>query len=127
VRIGALAGAGGVQKLHRLVGRGKAMEWVLLGSHVTPQEALTHGLLSSVHSAAELMPAAMELARRFRSLGARAVAQSKMAVRMCGDADLANARNIGLEALAMLIGGAEWQEGMAAFMEKRPPNFPPLP
>jgi len=126
VRIGALAGAGGVQKLHRLVGRGKAMEWVLLGSHVTPQEALTHGLLSSVHSAAELMPAAMELARRFRSLGARAVAQSKMAVRMCGDADLANARNIGLEALAMLIGGAEWQEGMAAFMEKRPPNFPPL-
>ena len=127
VRIGALAGAGGVQKLHRLVGRGKAMEWVLLGSHVAPQEALTHGLLSSVHSAAELMPAAMELARRFRSLGARAVAQSKMAVRMCGDADLANARNIGLEALAMLIGGAEWQEGMAAFMEKRPPNFPPLP
>jgi enoyl-CoA hydratase/carnithine racemase len=127
VRIGALAGAGGVQKLHRLVGRGKAMEWVLLGSHVTPQEALAHGLLTSVHGAAELLPAAMELARRFRLLGARAVAQSKMAVRMCGDADLTNARNIGLEALAMLIGGAEWQEGMAAFMEKRPPNFLPLP
>src|SRR6201982_3791435 len=43
-RFGALAGAGGVQKLHRLVVRGKAMEWVLLGSHVTPQEALAHGL-----------------------------------------------------------------------------------
>jgi len=126
VRIGALAGAGGVQKLHRLVGRGKAMEWVLLGSHVTAQEALAHGLLTSMHPAEELMPAAMELARRFRLLGARAVAQSKMAVRMCGDADLASARNIGLEALAMLIGGAEWQEGMAAFMEKRPPRFPPL-
>jgi len=126
-RIGALAGAGGVQKLHRLVGRGKAMEWVLLGSHVTAQEALNHGLLTSVHPAAELMPAAMELARRFRLLGARAVAQSKMAVRMCGDADLSSARNIGLEALAMLIGGAEWKEGMTAFMEKRPPNFPPLP
>jgi enoyl-CoA hydratase/carnithine racemase len=126
VRIGALAGAGGVQKLHRLVGRGKAMEWVLLGSHVTAPEALAHGLLTSVHPAADLMPAAMELARRFRLLGARAVAQSKMAVRMCGDADLASARNIGLEALAMLIGGAEWNEGMAAFMEKRPPSFPRL-
>jgi enoyl-CoA hydratase/carnithine racemase len=126
VRIGALAGAGGVQKLHRLVGRGKAMEWVLLGSHISAQEALTHGLLTSVHASADLMPAAMELARRFRLLGARAVAQSKMAVRMCGDADLANAKNIGLEALAMLIGGTEWQEGMAAFMEKRPPRFPPL-
>jgi 1,4-dihydroxy-2-naphthoyl-CoA synthase len=36
------------------------------------------------------------------------------------------ARSIGLEALAMLIGAPEWQEGMAAFMEKREPRFPPL-
>jgi enoyl-CoA hydratase/carnithine racemase len=126
VRIGALAGAGGVQKLHRLVGRGKALEWILLGSHVTATEALAHGLITSVHPAADLMPAALELASRFRSLGPRAVAQSKMAVRMCADTDLATARNIGLEALAMLIGAPEWQEGMAAFMEKRDPRFPPL-
>jgi enoyl-CoA hydratase len=126
VRIGALAGAGGVQKLHRLVGRGKAQEWILLGSHVTAAEALAHGLLTSVHPAADLMPAALELAGRFRLLGARAVAQSKMAVRMCGEADLATARNIGLEALAMLIGAPEWQEGMSAFMEKRAPRFQPL-
>jgi enoyl-CoA hydratase/carnithine racemase len=126
VKIGALAGAGAVQKLHRLVGRGKALEWIMLGSHVSPQEALAHGLLTGVHAADQLMPAAFELARRFRLLGARAVAQSKMAVRMCSDADLNNARNIGLEALSLLIGGAEWQEGMTAFMEKRPPRFPPL-
>jgi enoyl-CoA hydratase/carnithine racemase len=126
VRIGALAGAGGVQKLHRLVGRGKALEWVLLGSHVTAPEALAHGLLTSVHPTAELLPAALELAGRFRLLGPRAVAQSKMAVRMCGDADLTNARNIGLEALVTLIGAPEWQEGMAAFMQKRAPQFPPL-
>jgi len=125
-RIGALAGAGGVQKLHRLVGRGKALEWILLGSHVTAHDALAHGLVTSVHAAADLMPAAMELARRFRLLGPRAVAQSKMAVRMCGDADLTTARHIGLEALAMLIDGAEWREGMRAFMEKREPRFPPL-
>jgi enoyl-CoA hydratase len=126
VRIGALAGAGAVQKLHRLVGRGKALEWILLGSHVTSAEALAHGLVTSIHPAADLMPAAMELASRFRLLGPRAVAQSKMAVRMCGDADLATAKNIGLEALATLIGAPEWQEGMNAFMEKRDPHFPPL-
>src|ERR1700733_1929756 len=126
VRIGALAGAGGVQKLHRLVGRGKALEWILLGSHVTAAEAMAHGLLTGVHAAAELMPAAMALASRFRLLGPRAVAQSKLAVRLCGDSDLATARNIGLETLAMLIGAPEWQEGMAAFMEKREPRFPPL-
>jgi enoyl-CoA hydratase/carnithine racemase len=126
VRIGALAGAGAVQKLHRLVGRGKALEWILLGSHVTATEALAHGLLTSVHSAEDLIPAAMELAGRFRLLGPRAVAQSKMAVRLCGDADLTAARSIGLEALSMLIDGPEWQEGMNAFMEKRAPRFPPL-
>jgi enoyl-CoA hydratase/carnithine racemase len=126
VRIGALAGAGGVQKLHRLVGRGKALEWILLGSHVTAAEAMVHGLLTSVHGAADLLPAAMALAARFRLLGPRAVAQSKMAVRLCGDSDLTAARNIGLENLAMLIGAPEWQEGMAAFMEKREPRFPPL-
>ncbi len=126
VKIGALAGAGAVQKLHRLVGRGKALEWILLGSHISPEEALAHGLLTSVHAADELMPAALELARRFRLLGPRAVAQSKMAVRMCSDADLNTARSIGLEAPAMLIGEKEWQEGMTAFMEKRPPRFPPL-
>jgi enoyl-CoA hydratase len=126
VKIGALAGAGAVQKLHRLVGRGKALEWILLGSHVLATEALAHGLLTSVHSAADLMPAALELAGRFRLLGPRAVAQSKMAVRMCGDADLNTARSIGLEALAMLIGEPEWQEGMTAFMEKRSPRFSPL-
>lgn len=125
-RIGALAGAGGVQKLHRFVGRGKALEWVMLGSHVTAQEALTHGLVTSVHASADLLPAAMELARRFRTLGPRAVAQSKAAVRLCGDADLTTARSVGLEALAMLIDGDEWREGMSAFMEKRPPRFPPL-
>ncbi len=125
-RIGALAGAGGVQKLHRFVGRGKALEWVMLGSHVTAQEALTHGLVTSVHALADVLPAAMELARRFRTLGPRAVAQSKAAVRLCGDADLTTARSVGLEALAMLIDGEEWREGMSAFMEKRPPRFPPL-
>jgi enoyl-CoA hydratase/carnithine racemase len=126
VRIGALAGAGGVQKLHRLVGRGKALEWILLGSHVPAAEALAHGLVTAVHPVAELLPAAMELAGRFRLLGPRAVAQSKMAVRLCGDTDLTTARNIGLDALAMLIDGPEWQEGMKAFMEKREPRFPPL-
>ena len=47
------------------------MAWVLPGSHVSAQEPLAHGLLGSVHPAAELMLAAMEVADRFRLLGAR--------------------------------------------------------
>ncbi len=124
VKIGALAGAGGVQKLHRLVGRGKAMEWVLLGTHIAPADALAHGLVTAVAPPDRVLDEAMQWARRFRALGPRSVEQSKAAVHMCGDTDLATARRIGLEALAMLIDGPEWQEGMAAFMQKRPPRFP---
>jgi len=126
VKIGALAGAGGVQKLHRLVGRGKAMEWILLGAHVGADEALAHGLVGAVHAVDDLIPAALNVARRFRTLGPRAVAQSKAALLACSDADSRTARGIGLEALALLIGGAEWREGMSAFMEKRPPAFPSM-
>lgn len=125
VRIGALAGAGGVQKLHRLVGRGKAMEWILLGTHIEPADALAHGLVTAVVPTDRVLEEALGWARRFRSLGPRAVEQSKAAVHLCGDSDLATARRIGLEALAMLIDGPEWQEGMTAFMEKREPRFPP--
>ncbi|TDR90418.1 enoyl-CoA hydratase/isomerase family protein [Enterovirga rhinocerotis] len=124
VRIGALAGAGGVQKLHRLVGRGKAMEWILLGTHIEPADALAHGLVTAVVPADRVLDEALAWAKRFRIAGPRAVEQSKMAVHLCGDADLANARRIGLEALSMLIDGPEWQEGMAAFMQKREPRFP---
>ena len=126
VKIGALAGAGGVQKLHRLVGRGKAMEWILLGAHVGAEEALAHGLVGAVHSADDLIPAALNVARRFRTLGPRSVAQSKAALLACGDANSRTARRIGLEALSLLIDGAEWREGISAFMEKRPPAFPSM-
>jgi enoyl-CoA hydratase/carnithine racemase len=83
-------------------------------------------LLTSVHTAADLLSAAMALAARFRLLGPRAVAQSKTSMRLCGDSDLTAARNIGLETLAMLIDAPGWQDGMTAFMEKREPRFPPL-
>ncbi len=122
-RIGAIPGAGGVQKLHRLVGRGKAMEWILLGSHVEPQEALAHGLVTAVHPAEALAPAALDLARRLAALSPLALAQAKAAVHACADVDLRTARKMGLEALALLVGSADWREGMAAFVEKRPPRF----
>lgn len=126
-RIGALAGAGGVQKLHRLVGRGKAMEWILLGEHIEPADALAHGLVTAVVPGERVLDVALDLARRFRTLGPLAVAQSKMAVHLCGDANVADARRIGLETLAMLIDGPEWDEGMRAFMERRLPRFPDRP
>jgi enoyl-CoA hydratase/carnithine racemase len=122
-RIGAIPGAGGVQKLHRLVGRGKALEWILLSRHVTPEEALQHGFATTVHAPDQLEEAALALAREFLLLSPAAVAQAKASVHVSGDVDLASARRFGIEALSLLIGSPDWIEGMAAFWEKRPPNY----
>jgi enoyl-CoA hydratase/carnithine racemase len=123
VKLGAIAGAGGVQKLVRHVGRSKALEWILLGTHVTAEEAYRYGLLYSVTESGDTVSAALELAQKLAALSPRAIAQSKAAIYVSEDADLRTARRFGLEALSMLIDSSDWREGMAAFHEKRPPNF----
>lgn len=122
-KLGAIAGAGGVQKLIRHVGRSRAQEWILLARHVDAQEADRAGLAVSVVPVADVLPAAMALARQLRALAPRAIAQSKSTIYASEDADLRTARRYGVEALCMLVGGVEWQEGMSAFVEKRAPEF----
>jgi len=122
-RIGAVAAAGGVQKLIRYVGRGKALDWILRGTHLDAATADRYGLGSAVVPIESLLPTALGIALELRKLGPRAVAQSKRSIYVSEDADLRTARRFGIEALCMLVGGAEWQEGMSAFTEKRPPAF----
>jgi enoyl-CoA hydratase len=123
VRLGAIPGAGGVQKLVRHLGRSRAIEWILLGKHMSAAEAAQAGLLCEVTEPEELLPHTLELARRFLDLGPRAVAQAKASIYLSEDADLRSARRFGLEALTALAGTAEWREGVQAFLEKRAPRF----
>ncbi len=123
VKLGAIAGAGGVQKLVRHVGRTKALEWILLASQVSAEEAERRGLLYAVTQPEALLQEALTLAERLKALSPRAIAQSKVAVYLSEDADLRSARRFGLEALSLLIGSADWTEGIAAFHAKRPPKF----
>lgn len=123
VKLGAIPGAGGVQKLGRHIGRGRAIEWVLLGKHYTAQEAADAGLIYAVTDPDELLVAALALADQLKALSPLAIAQGKSAVYTAEDVDLATARRTGLEALAMLINSPDWKEGMGAFMEKRAPKF----
>lgn len=122
-RLGAIAGAGGVQKLIRHVGRSKAMEWILLARHIDAATADAHGLAAAVVPPQEVLPRALALARELRALAPLAVSQSKATIYASEDADLRTARRYGLDALAMLVGGREWREGMSAFVGKRPPEF----
>ena len=123
VRLGAIPGAGGVQKLGRHIGRSRAIEWVTLGKHYTAAEAERAGLLYAVTEPDSLLPAALALAEQIKTLSPLAIAQGKACVYACEDVDLASAQLHGLEALALLINSPDWNEGMAAFKEKRDPRF----
>ena len=123
VRLGAIPGAGGVQKLGRHIGRSRAIEWVLLGKHYTAEEAERAGLLFAVTEPDDLLPAALALAEKIKSLSPMAIAQGKASVYVSEDVDLTTARRWGLETLALLVGSADWVEGMNAFHEKRAPRF----
>ncbi|KPU90637.1 crotonase [Variovorax paradoxus] len=122
-KLGAIAGAGGVQKLIRHVGRGTALDWILRATHVEARRAEKHGLFSEVVPGDRLMDAALGIARELRALAPTALTQSKRTIYTSEDADLRSARRFGVDALSMLVGGAEWKEGMAAFVEKRRPRF----
>ena len=123
VKLGAIPGAGGVQKLGRHIGRSRAIEWVLLGKHYTADEASAAGLLYAVTEPDGLLPAAMALAEELKKLSPLAIAQGKSTVYTAEDVDLATARRTGLESLAMLVNSADWVEGMGAFRDKRAPDF----
>lgn len=122
-KLGAVAAAGGVQKLIRHVGRSRALDWILRATHLDAATADRYGLCSEVVPASVLLNTALNIALELRRLGPRAVAQSKRCIYVSEDADLRTARRYGLEAIAMLVGGDEWKEGMSAFSEKRAPDF----
>ncbi len=123
VKLGAFPGAGGVQKLGRHIGRSRAMEWVLTAKHYSAEEADRAGLLYAVTKPDDLLPQALKLAELLKTMSPMAIAQGKASVYVSEDVDLATARRYGLESLAMLIGSADWEEGMAAFHAKRAPRF----
>lgn len=123
VTLGAIPGAGGVQKLIRHTGRSKALEWILLASHVSADEAERRGLVTEVTEPDQLLPRALMLAGRIAELGPTAIAQAKLALYVAEDSDLRTARRFGIEALTTLAATAEWREGVTAFVQKRKPRF----
>ena len=123
VRLGALAGAGGVQLLSQIVGRAKALEILLLGDQWTAAEAAAIGLVNAAHAPDELEAAALALARRFLMCSPVSVAESKRALYRCETAGRDQADEIALDAVALAAAGTEWWEGMGAFAQKRLPGF----
>lgn len=122
VRVGLAPDSGGSFFLPRMVGLSKAMELFLLGEPVEAQEALRIGLVAKVLPTAELSQAARELAQRL-ARGPRSIGLIKRAVNRAFVSGLEE--QLDYEASLQEIAGRseDYDEGVRAFLEKRPPVF----
>lgn len=118
-----LPGAGGTQRLARLIGTGRAIELILTGRRIPADEALQVGLISHVTSAGELITEAKDIAAQIMAKGPLATRLAKLVIRAGMDADQRTGQTLERLAQAVLQTSADKREGIAAFLEKRTPDF----
>jgi enoyl-CoA hydratase len=123
INLGIMPGAGATQRLTHAVGKYRAMELVLTGSHITAQEAHDAGLVNRVVSAEQLLPEAERLAALIASKPPLAVRLAKEAVLQAAEMPLEAGLAFERRNLYLLFGTADQKEGMNAFLEKRQPHF----
>ncbi|HEV7369396.1 enoyl-CoA hydratase [Arenibaculum sp.] len=123
IRVGIMPGAGGTQRLTRAVGKFKAMRMVLTGEPVPAREADAMGLVSEVVPDADVLPRAIELARKVARMPPLAVRQIKEVLLAGQDAPLSAALLLERKAFQLLFASRDQKEGMHAFLEKRKPSY----
>ncbi len=125
VALGVLPGTGGTQRLLRLVGRAKALELMLEGRTFGFDEALGLGLLTRVVEGDDFMGQVLAYARRFcpPAKAALAVGRIKRAVVSGAEIPFAEALALERELQQQLFTSSDAREGLAAYLEKRPPRF----
>ena len=121
--LSVLPGAGGTQRLARLVGTGRAIEMILTSRFVDAAEAHAIGLVTAVVPAEELPAELRRLADRILAKGPLAVRLAKLVVRAGMDADQRTGQVVERLAQALLYTTADKTEGASAFLEKRSPTF----
>ncbi len=121
ITIGVIPGAGGTQRLTRAVGKAVAMEMVLNNRHLTAEEALHYGLVNRVVPVERYLSEAIRLAAEIAERAPVAVRLAKEAVNRAFETPLGEGLLAERQFFAMLFATADQKEGMAAFIEKRPP------
>jgi enoyl-CoA hydratase len=123
IGLGVIPGAGGTQRLVRLVGPGRTREIVYSGRFIPADEALRLGIVERVVEPGEVLAAAVDDARRFANGPRAALAAAKTAIGAAISSPGAPGIQAEREAFLALFGTADQREGMAAFLEKREPRF----
>jgi enoyl-CoA hydratase/carnithine racemase len=121
--LSVLPGAGGTQRLARLVGTGRAIELILTGRMIDADEAHHIGLVTAVAPQEDLLETARQVAGQILAKGPLAIRLAKLVVRSGMDADQRTGQVVERLAQALLYTSADKHEGATAFLEKRRPMF----
>lgn len=122
-RLGIIPGAGGTQRLPRVVGEALAKELIFTARRLTGDEALDLGLVSRSVPREQLLDTALELAREIAKAAPIALEQAKIAIHSGMQADLATGLEIEARCYQATIPTKDRLEGLAAFKEKRAPEW----
>jgi enoyl-CoA hydratase len=123
IKVGVTPGAGGTQRLPRAIGKAKAMDMLLTARMIDALEAERTGLVSRVVPAADVMTVALEIANTIAAMPVSVAMQIKDAVNRAFETTLTEGVRYERRYFQAGFGTAAQKEGMAAFLEKRAPDF----
>jgi enoyl-CoA hydratase len=123
ITIGTMPGMGGTQRLPRAIGKAKAMDWCLTGRMVDAAEAERAGLVARVVPADKLMDETMAVARKIASYSLPVVLKIKESINRAYESSLAEGLLFERREFHATFALEDRREGMAAFVDKRKPDF----
>jgi enoyl-CoA hydratase len=123
IKLGIMPGAGGTQRLARAVGLHRAMEMILTGEPISAREAFAAGLVNQVVPNERLLDAAIELAETIAARPPVAVRLARQALHFGFERTMQEGLELERRNYRMLYDTQDQKEGMAAFLEKRTPDF----
>jgi enoyl-CoA hydratase len=123
IKIGTMPGAGGTQRLTRAIGKVRAMEMVLTGKFISAEEALNYGLVNRIVPVEVLLDETLKLAREIARQSPVAIKLAKESVNNAFNSTLDEGLVFERKNFYLTFASQDQKEGMAAFVEKRVPDF----
>src|SRR5918992_2005023 len=123
INIGVIPGAGGTQRLTRAIGKSKAMEMILTGEPISAAEAERAGLVARVTQDEVVVEDALDLAAQIATKAPIALRLAKEQINAAYEMPLTEGLAFEGRLFYLLFATEDQKEGMAAFLEKRPPDF----
>ncbi len=123
INIGIISGGGGMSRLPRLVGVGKAKELIFTGKPISAQEALRIGLINQVVPDDQLMDEALKMAQSIAKHSPVALGLAKYGIQNTANMDIYSAETMENACFSLAFASEDQKEGMRAFLEKRKPEY----